>query len=71
MPTVCLQEKARRKRAAALKALAGVAQGACSGFADDEMRAFYEGRYGLAPHRCTMKGGCPYSAAVRSSNSSS
>lgn len=40
------QEEAQRtKRMMALKAMAGVAEGACSNLTDEEMRAMYEARY--------------------------
>lgn len=39
------EEEAKRKRVAALKGLAGVAEGSCSNLTDEEMRAIYEARY--------------------------
>lgn len=35
----------RARRKAALRALAGVAEGACSSLSDEEMRELYRGRY--------------------------
>lgn len=38
-------EDGRARKKAALRALAGVGEGACSLLTDDEMRALYRGRY--------------------------
>lgn len=39
------QNAQRKRRVMALKAMAGVAEGACSNLTDEEMRAMYEARY--------------------------